>query len=97
MDGAIAYSGIAVVDLSFFQAARAYPVPADQEVTLLGVDAEITGMRLVDLSGRPMAVPMYRMGDRVVLRTADLAVGTYFVRWTTPNGEARSLALVVAR
>lgn len=97
MDGAISYSGIAVVDLSFFQAPRAYPVPADQEVNLLGVDAEVTEVRLIDLSGRPMAVPMYRMGDRMVLRTADLAVGTYFVRWTGLNGEPRSLALVVAR
>ncbi len=94
MDGEVRHSGVAVVDFSFFSAPRAYPVPADQEVNIVGVAPEVYTMQVIDLSGRVMAVPFIRLGERCILRTNTLAAGTYIVRWNE-GAEQRSLPLVV--
>jgi hypothetical protein len=95
-DGDRAYSGIATVDFSFWQQPRAYPVPADQEVTLLGVEPEVDAFQVIDLSGRLLPVAFMIQEDRAVLNTSTLATGTYLVQWTTGTDERRSLPIVVA-
>jgi hypothetical protein len=95
-DGERRHSGIATVDFSVWEQPRAYPVPADRQVTLLGVEPEGVVFTVIDLSGRVMQAPYTKQDDRAVLSTELLSTGTYLVQWTTPSGEQRTLPIVVA-
>jgi hypothetical protein len=95
-DGTLSWSDLAPISMAFSSEPLAWPVPADDVLTVeLGMEG--TAFILVtDLAGRVVDVPYRSIDGRVVFDTRNVATGTYVLTWTTPAGKAGSQPIVVA-
>ena len=74
-----------VDEISAAPLVQAWPNPAIDHISIPTVDLTVTGLWVMDASGRTITIPYQRMADRIDLDLGGMAPGTYTVHLLTDN------------
>ncbi len=95
-DGTRTWSDLAPINMALSATPIAWPQPADELVTVQTGQLGNVTIGLTDLTGRQIPVRTTQMDGRVMVDTRELASGTYVLQWSSAEGQAGTLSVVVA-